>query len=295
MSDEERLVSAREGQLSGRLLRVARSVRPPAGAQARLIATLSAGTGALAANAAAAAPATAAPAATALAGSASGSALAASGIAKWMLLGALVGGAATAGGARIADSMRDPEPEPALRALDAVATPVHAIEPRQPAARPPAVSESVPAVAAPRDEVRRDARVVAHAPRPSVTTSKETEPRSTEVRSAGILPPVSTAADRTDPAARAPVSASALRAEIATLDAARTALREGDSRRALAHLNQIAGGRLSHEATLLRVQALASAGDPTRARAVAEAFLSEHPASPFEARIRAAARLDEKP
>jgi hypothetical protein len=290
MSDEERLVFARDGQLSGRLLRVARSMRPPLGAQARLVATLGAGTGALAANAAAA-PATAAPAATSLAGSASGSALAASGVAKWVLLGALVGGAATAGSARIADSVRGPEPEPAV----VVAKQVHAIEPRRLDARPPAGSGSVPAVAERRDESRRDTRLVARAPRPSVAISKETEPRSAELSSAGILPPVSTPANRLDAASRAPVSASALRAEIAALDAARAALREGDSQRSLANLDQIAGGRLSHEATLLRVQALARAGDHSRARAVAEAFLSEHPGSPFGARIRAAARLDAKP
>ncbi|HVW26339.1 MAG TPA: hypothetical protein VHC69_13310 [Polyangiaceae bacterium] len=79
--------------------------------------------------------------------------------------------------------------------------------------------------------------------------------------------------------------------EIAELDVARRALSSGDAAGALAALNDydksVNAGMLRQEAALLRIEALARAGNEPAAKHLANRFLREHPRSPHERRIRA--------
>jgi hypothetical protein len=89
-----------------------------------------------------------------------------------------------------------------------------------------------------------------------------------------------------------PVSQPDIRSEIATLDAARTSLRAGDATETLATLDRYdrtfaKTGSLRLEATALRIEALVRTGDRPKAVALARAFLSRHPTSPYAARVRA--------
>jgi hypothetical protein len=79
--------------------------------------------------------------------------------------------------------------------------------------------------------------------------------------------------------------------EIRTLDQVRGLLAKGEGRRALAELDRYRSeaprGTLGQEATLLRIEALVVAGDKPAARRLAQKFLSEHPGTPHEKRVRA--------
>jgi hypothetical protein len=92
--------------------------------------------------------------------------------------------------------------------------------------------------------------------------------------------------------AAAPRSATspALADELAALDRARTALASGDSRRALTLLEgygrSYPRGRLQLEAEVLRIDALARAGQREAARRRAEAFLRRQPNSVLASRVR---------
>jgi len=82
---------------------------------------------------------------------------------------------------------------------------------------------------------------------------------------------------------------SALRGEILLVDGARAALAEGSPGRALRLVQRYAvrfpHGALAPEAQALRIEALAASGQPARARALARAFIAEHPGSPLTDRI----------
>jgi len=79
--------------------------------------------------------------------------------------------------------------------------------------------------------------------------------------------------------------------EIAALDVARRLLGSGNPRGALGALDdyeaQVKTGMLRQEATLLRIEALAGAGEASAARRLAHRFLQNHPHSPHENRVRA--------
>ncbi len=79
--------------------------------------------------------------------------------------------------------------------------------------------------------------------------------------------------------------------EIEQLDLARARLQRGQARAALdaldAYLREHPAGVLAQEAGLLRIEALAAAGERGAARRHAERFLREHPGSPHASRIRA--------
>lgn len=83
-----------------------------------------------------------------------------------------------------------------------------------------------------------------------------------------------------------------LRAEIALIDAARTAVSDGGDARALAllarHDATFPDGAFRPEAAALRIQALAHLGQHDRARALGRAFIAAHPDSPLIARVQAA-------
>jgi TolA-binding protein len=79
--------------------------------------------------------------------------------------------------------------------------------------------------------------------------------------------------------------------EIALLDTVRRSLASGQASAALAGLaeydKKYASGVLRPEAVLLRIEALARAGNTSSARRLAARFLRDHPTTPHEARVRA--------
>jgi hypothetical protein len=83
---------------------------------------------------------------------------------------------------------------------------------------------------------------------------------------------------------------SALRAELAALDAVRSALASGDPAGALpllaAYFRTFPRGRLHYEAEVLRIDALAKAGQLDTAKRYAQEFLKRHPNSVLAARVR---------
>ncbi len=86
-------------------------------------------------------------------------------------------------------------------------------------------------------------------------------------------------------------AAPALSAELGALDAARSALAAGDASGALTQLDAYARnfphGKLSLEAEVLRIDALAKSGQTAAARKRAEAFMKRHPDSVLASRVRA--------
>ena len=80
--------------------------------------------------------------------------------------------------------------------------------------------------------------------------------------------------------------------EVASLDAARSALSSGDGPGALRALDvfqeTFPRARLGTEAHVMRIEALAACGRSSDARAAAETFLASHPDSPFAPRVRRA-------
>jgi hypothetical protein len=101
--------------------------------------------------------------------------------------------------------------------------------------------------------------------------------------------------------AHAPLVAEAergdLRAEIALVDEARTALRERSPRRALALLRRHAvaypEGTFGPEVEALKVEALDQSGEHRLASSLARTFVSEHPDSPLAERV--ARSIDDRP
>jgi hypothetical protein len=83
---------------------------------------------------------------------------------------------------------------------------------------------------------------------------------------------------------------STLAAEVAALDAARSAIRSGRTAHALALLDEydarFARPELGPESDIARIEAHLAAGDRAAARSLADRFLAAHPTSPAAARIR---------
>jgi hypothetical protein len=130
------------------------------------------------------------------------------------------------------------------------------------------------------------------APVSPALTGEGTGLPSTETpsRAASAEPPAPPPQDRTlEGTGRA--SSPSIAREIAALDVARRLLGSGNPRGALGALDdyeaQAKTGMLRQEATLLRIEALAGAGDASAARRLAHRFLQNHPHSPHENRIRA--------
>jgi len=92
-------------------------------------------------------------------------------------------------------------------------------------------------------------------------------------------------------APKAAASTQGLSAELAALDAARSALASGDATGALANLDAYARnfprGKLSLEAEVLRIDALAKSGQTAAAQKRAQAFIKRHPDSVLASRVRA--------
>jgi hypothetical protein len=259
MRAPKHLVDLRDREPAATLLKAARTVSPPRDARARLLAALvstsALGTSAIAAGA----------------GAAGGSGTALTTVSttitfsKWVAIGVLAGGASIAGAEGVTQLMGD---GPSMQRMSSVVTPAAV------AARAPAAPRSSP---------------------PFLRQAATAPNAAGQRRAPAALPTASAQPALTVPSASATAAfsshqpaASTLNAEIAALDAARSALRAGDPPAALNHLSRVEGGMLADEATLIRIQALVSSGDVAGARQVAAAFLSAHPQSPFAGRIRAA-------
>ena len=166
-----------------------------------------------------------------------------------------------------------------------------------------AVKLVVPHDAGDRDAVRpassvaapaRDPFAVIPPPRPIATISTPS--------AAPSVAPIAPSNAQQAGSARTAVSASAspsarplsIADEIALLDKARTALADGDTASALrildAHDRAFPNGALGPEASVLRIDALADAGDETNARAEAKRFLAAHPNGPQSRHVRS--RID---
>jgi hypothetical protein len=137
---------------------------------------------------------------------------------------------------------------------------------------------------------------------PSVSPVPTAVPRSAQVEQTdpGALhafadPTPSRATDSPSPVPPVPVRAttggsSALRAELAALDAVRSTLANHDPAGALSllaeYFRSFPRGRLRFEADVLRIDALARAGQTGVARQHAREFLRRHPNSVLTARVR---------
>ncbi|HVU04505.1 MAG TPA: hypothetical protein VHE30_22260 [Polyangiaceae bacterium] len=173
---------------------------------------------------------------------------------KW-LGGLLVAGAAVAGGAAWVRSHRAPVAE--VRTEATVATTEAPEAP--PVPQPIAAAES--------------AVVPAAAEAPAAPTSEPATPSHGAVET------------------RKPASQPDISQEIASLDAARGALRSGRATEALAALDRYdrafaRTGSLRVEATALRIEALERSGSHARAVSLANGFLARNPKSPYAARVR---------
>jgi hypothetical protein len=87
-----------------------------------------------------------------------------------------------------------------------------------------------------------------------------------------------------------PSTGAALRAELAALDAVRSALAKDDASSALSlvatYFRTFPRGRLSPEAEVLRIDALAGTGQMKSAKREAQEFIKRHPNSVLSARVR---------
>jgi len=140
----------------------------------------------------------------------------------------------------------------------------------------------------------------------SPTTPSSVKPSASAARpsAAAALPAVASALAEQPPAPQAPSSTAStpsaprgrasspvadIQDQITLVDAARTALSNGASNRALELLRQYqtkyAAGSFRPEAAALKIEALAKLGRTREARTLAERFISEHRGSPLADRV----------
>jgi TolA-binding protein len=252
MNGPKRLLDDGATELGRAALRSALDEPPPDHLLERTLATVAASAGILAASAGAAQAAAAATGASK------------AGVSSWVWFLAKCLGAGVGGGAVVvaAVELAAPPPPPApTRGVEsaALAAGTHAA---RGAFGAPAPAATEPSVVAPPPE----------------------EPAAVEGQTARGSAPGATA-----PSASAPGRAG-IAAEIALLDAARTAQTSGNHARALSLLDQYAtefpAGGLAAEAEVLRIDVLAARGDRAVAAERARRFLQRHPNSPHAERLR---------
>jgi hypothetical protein len=175
---------------------------------------------------------------------------------KWALIGVV--GVASASVVVAARSAREPDPMTSSPAA-------------QPSARPPARPKSRP-------------------PAPAASASSEAvveidldEPESPPAPVAAPAPKAAKVEPKAEPVP-------SLAEEVASLQAARAALAAGEAEKALAlldgHQRRFPQGALRVEADMVRIEALAKAGDARGAAARARRFAEEHPDTPYARRAR---------
>ena len=130
----------------------------------------------------------------------------------------------------------------------------------------------------------------APAPAPATVESLAVAP-VVEARVAEAPAPVAVAPKADARSSSTASSSSALAAELAALDAARSRLNAGDASGALSRLDDYARsyprGRLALEAEVLRIDALSRSGQRAAAEKRAATFLRRHPNSVLASRVRA--------
>ncbi len=257
MNDPQRLLDGGADELESRLLRAGRNDAPSASSRREIAAGLGVAglltAGTVASGAGAHAASTTVASGTAAASGAKATAAAAATKLGWLGTGvALRVTVAAIGGAL------------AIYAGTTLHTP----------SPPPAPSPPGPAQASP-------------APRPA--------PQDRAVETPPAPEPAAEQTDRLqNPAepARAPAerATDTLSLELATLDAARGALARGNETQALAKLDEYSRrfprGRLTMEATVLRVDALLKSGDCPAALRLGQKFVARHPNGPYAKRVR---------
>jgi len=125
---------------------------------------------------------------------------------------------------------------------------------------------------------------------PPPTAPPQSAARASEPEEAPPSPePVTEASAVPAPKPR-PARPPSLTAEIASLDLARSALADGDAKRALrsldTHDRDFPNGALAQEAAMLRIEALVANNDLATAQTVGHRFLATHPDSAHADRVR---------
>jgi hypothetical protein len=309
MSRRDRLIDATESEFERLLLRAGRE-SPPRGAKDR---ALLAATAALAASAGVAATTAGAAGAaagtsTALGGKASLSALGAFFSLKTVAVAAAVSVGVAGASAVVVhaasvrhDAVSASAASPKARAAAPVPAASALVVPKDPSLGPAPGDPAVPPLAA-----APVAPTAAALPRFTSSTSSTRAPevapapalRATSVASAQgetcARPPCGIAAAsegalRPNGSAVASISGSSAAAELVLLDRARSAIAAGNPGGGLVVLDEYAAefprGVMAPEASVLRIEALAAAGDHARAKRVAIDFLGANPSSPYAARI----------
>ncbi|WP_437319695.1 hypothetical protein [Sorangium sp. So ce385] len=325
MTDPERLLDKKEGDLQTALLRAALDESPPSGLTRRTLAALGVATAATLAGSAAEAGASGVAAGSAAAGGAAGSAAAGSAAAGSAAAGSAAAGGAAAGGAAAGGAAAGGAAAGAALKVAGVASGggilsalgigalagVLTLGVVQWTGVTAPARRSQEAPAAPAAPEHPPAEAPAALAPPPASGAAEAEPQRAAEERADEGPPLSgpaapgpAAPGRAAPAKAAPAAtsprapernASTLASELALLDTARRALRSGDPAAALAqldrHAREFADAQLADEAAAIRVEALASKGDRAGARAAARRFLEAHPGSPHADRVESAAGI----
>lgn len=134
--------------------------------------------------------------------------------------------------------------------------------------------------------MRAVAETATNAPAPSATAAVPSAPASVASAPSSAVPAASGVASA-PPAPSAPTLAD----ELALVDSARTMLASGDYDAAIRFVDQYEArfprGAFTHEAEVVRIDALARSGRRAAASAAAKRFVAAYPSSPHAARIRA--------
>lgn len=282
MSDPKRLFDDGADDLTKTLLRAGRTLDAEQ-ARERTLALL----GAAGAGAAAAAAAVATPSgvkgvlhlvsATAL---------------KWLGVGLLAAAAAVGGAAFFARPSPEAADRPETTAQGSEAPPGPDQRPSNPVVLDPNTAQSIPSSEASGGET-------GGAPTPGDQAGGATRPKVAAPSREAPAPEAKAQASAQSSGAAANSQGDSLTEEVMALKRAREALAAGRPQKALTELNiydqRFRGGRLSLEAEVLRIEALAQSGERKAAAARAASFLSAHPSSPYANRVRAIAEGSKAP
>ena len=195
----------------------------------------------------------------------------------WMIVGGL-GAAVGSSVARVGVSEHQSSSSPGAALAASPAAPLTA----DPAA-PEQAGDLTPAI--PSQSVESLPSVVAPSPRIAAVSSKPStrlEMRSDATREAASATPTSS-----------------LRRELELVEAARRALRGGDASACLASVDryeeEFPSGQFTHEGQVMRIEAMALAGNHDKATRLAHAFLQANPKSPYADRVRSVLARVETP
>jgi hypothetical protein len=277
MSDPKRLFDDGADDLTKTLLRAGRTLDAEQARERKLALLGAAGAGAAAAAAAAVATPSGVKGVLHLV---SATAL------KWLGVGLLAAAAAVGGAAFFARPSPDAADRPESTAQGSEAPPGqnHA----NPVVLDPNTSHLIPS---------SEPSETGGAPTPGDQAGGATRPKVAAPSREAPAPEAKASAQSSGAAANS--QGDSLTEEVMALKRAREALAAGRPKKALTELNiydqRFRGGRLSLEAEVLRIEALAQSGERKAAAARAASFLSAHPSSPYANRVRAIAEGSKAP